>query len=123
MFGTATYIMETSKTTGHVRGVLTTLGTAEVQSPYRSEHLCCYSNLSEIIHLFHKVKSRAIRIGCDGLSAISRIENGKQITMEESNLDLLMAIRTLLCSFPIQIFFRYVKCHQNEILPTNQLDV
>ena len=72
---------------------------------------------------FFDIQQGAIELGCDGQSALDKSFNHVAlIRIEDSNHDLLQAIRYLCASSPLQWKFCHVRGHQDDHADARDLD-
>jgi hypothetical protein len=110
---------------GLIKGAVVVPGTAKDQSAYRSELAGIYSIMVAITKLcnFFDIQQGAIELGCDGQSALDKAFNHVAlIRLEDSNHDLLQAIRYLWASSPLQWKFRHFRGHQDDHADVRDLD-
>jgi hypothetical protein len=124
-YGTAAWVLEGSNSNGRIVGAVIAPGTAKDQSAYRSELVGIYSILlcvKKLCNFFH-ITQGCIELGCDGQSALDKAFNHVAlIKIEDSNYDLLFAIRTLWAYSPLTWKFCHVKGHQDDHSPQEHLD-
>jgi hypothetical protein len=124
-YGTAAWALEGSGSKGRIVGAVTVPGTAKDQSAYRSELAGLYCILLGAKKLceFFNITQGSIELGCNGQSALDKAFNYVSIIkIEDSNYDLLFAIRNLWAYSPLTWKFRHVKGHQDDHSPHEKLD-
>jgi hypothetical protein len=123
-YGTASWVLEGTNSTGRILGDVVVPGNEHDQTAYRSELTGIYAILLTVSKLcqYYKINRGAMELGCDGKSALEKALGNKPINIEDSNYDLLSAIRKLRNSTPISWTTRHIKGHQDASQTLDELD-
>ena len=116
-FGTASWSIQGPTEVHQLSGSCIVPGHAKDQSAYRSELSGLYAIIImvEAVCNVFEIKSGAVEIGCDGISALRQgIVDTDTINPHQPQFDLIAAIRGALRRVPIAWKPRHVKGHQDD---------
>ena len=116
--GTAAWVLDDGDDNIQSTGSSRAFGNPTDMSSYRAELFGIYMALN-LVHLlcnqFH-ITDGAIEIGCDNIVAIQKgLAEQFYPSIQHNNFDLLWAIHSLRDKIPIDIYFRHVRGHQDDI--------
>jgi hypothetical protein len=116
--GTAGFVVEGPRYNFHrILGDCMVPGYGDDQSAYRSE-LCGLMGIMYTLRelcAHHHIKTGAITVACDGLSAIRKaLDEDSTFSCRSAQFDLLAAIESVLLRLPIQVRWRHVDGHQDD---------
>ena len=121
--GSAAWTIECTTTKKRIMGVIPS--TTTTSNAYRAELTGIYVSLTYALAVCikHKLTSGKIEIGCDNEQGIylSSIFNDR-VTTKMKHSDILRAIRTVRCSFPVKMKFTHIDGHQDDGKLYSQLD-
>ncbi len=113
--GAAAWTIEGVTAENRILGVGPTPGGSSDHSAYRSKLFGLWGIMMSL-HRFtkdHQIANGHVTIACDGLSALRKAQNTHMTEPSEAHYDLILAIRALQKSIPLQLTFQHVKGHQN----------
>jgi len=99
-------------------------GLEEDHSSYRSKLAGIFAVIKVVNKLcgYHNITEGGITLGCDGLLALqSSFHNDMAVYMDSTNFDIISAIRSAICSSPIQWCTWHIIGHQDKV--TNELNI
>jgi hypothetical protein len=123
-YGTAAWVLEGENKHGRISGAAIVPGEGVDHSSYRSEVTGLYCIILVITRLFeyHKVEEGTITVGCDGQSALVTVFSKTMPAVTDSCYDLLSNTFTLLSASSLCWVPLHVKGHQDDDLPSEELD-
>jgi hypothetical protein len=124
--GTAAYIVEDSRSPedAYVVGALRTPGIPHFMESQRCElsGLDGIITLIEAIAVFFGLSAGAVQVGCDNVSALRIFDNDYVFNPADPDFDYLSSLQYRLSKSQLQWSPRWIKGHQDTLVPSNSLD-
>jgi len=113
--GTVAWTIEGSSAAHCIRGAGLRLGHETNQSAYQSKLFGLWGILYLLTQftMEHNIASGHVRIMCDGLLALQKVQAQHLTKPNEAHYDLISAIQTLRDQLPLCLSFSHIKGHQD----------
>ncbi len=116
--GAAAWIIEGPNSALRLMGNWHTPGMTSDHSSFRSELAGILGALHTLTFFPPTTEKPSLRLACDGLSVITRLQMQRLIDPTKPHADLLTAAKTLIDMSPYQIILAFVRGHQDTGYPT-----